>query len=70
MQLDLIRGASVAKRISMVRSLTAMLVNLSRQGIAEANPTMTSQEVALRWAEIQYGAELVQEVKRYLQYDS
>jgi hypothetical protein len=65
-QLDLIRRASVAKRISMMRSLTATLVSLSRRGIAEANPGMSEQDVNLHWAEINYGKELADEVRDYL----
>ena len=65
-QMDLIRRASVAKRISLMRSLTATLIALSRQGIAKANPGMSNQEVDLRWAEINYGKTLADEVRDYL----
>jgi hypothetical protein len=65
-QLDLIRQASVAKRISLTRSLTAALIGLSRQGIARSNPDMTAQEVDLRWAELHYGKGLAAEVRDYL----
>ena len=65
-QLELIRQASVAKRISLMRSLTATLISLSRQGIAKSNPGMNAQEVDLRWAEINYGEKLATEVRDYL----
>jgi hypothetical protein len=65
-QIELIRQASIAKRISLMRSLTAMLINLSRQGIAKSNPGMNAQEVDLRWAELNYGMKLASEVREYL----
>jgi hypothetical protein len=64
-QLELIRQASPARRISLMRSLTAMLINLSRQGIAKSNPGMNAQEVGLRWAELNYGMKLASEVREY-----
>jgi hypothetical protein len=69
-QLELIRQASVAKRISLMRSLTATLISLSRQGIAKSNPSMNAQEVDLRWAEINYGEKLAAEVRDYLKQGS
>jgi len=65
-QLELMRKASVAKRISLMRSLTSMLVVLSRRGIAEANPGFSPQEVKLRWGEINYGKPLAEELRTYL----
>jgi len=65
-QIDLIRKASVAKRISMMRSLTSMLVKLSRRGIARLNPNFDSQEVNLLWVEINYGKPLAEELRIYL----
>ena len=69
-QFELIHQASVAKRISLMRSLTAMLISLSRQGIAQSNPGMNAQEVDLRWAEINYGEKLAAEVRDYLKKGS
>ena len=66
-QLELIRQASVAKRVSLMRSLTSLVIQLSRQGIAQANPGMDEQEVALRWAELHYGKTLAGKVREYLQ---
>jgi hypothetical protein len=69
-QLELIRQASVARRISLMRSLTAFLVELSRQGIAQANPGMSEQEINLRWAEINYGEQLAGEIREYMKRGS
>ncbi|MCC6127134.1 MAG: hypothetical protein IT426_19405 [Pirellulales bacterium] len=66
-QLDLIRKASVAKRISLMRSFTSFVINLSRQGIAQANPGMNEREIELRWAELHYGKRLAAEVRDYLE---
>jgi hypothetical protein len=66
-QIELIRKASVAQRISMMRSLTSMLANLSRRGIAEANPKLDSREVDLRWVEISYGKPLAEELRSYFE---
>jgi hypothetical protein len=65
-QIELIRNASVAKRISLMRSLTSMLVTLSRRGIAAANPNISPQEVKIRWVEISYGKPLAEELRTYL----
>ncbi len=65
-QIELIRKASVAKRIALMRSLTSMLVTLSRRGIAESNPGLSPEEVKLRWAEINYGKPLADELRIYL----
>jgi hypothetical protein len=65
-QLELIRKASVAKRISLMRSLTSMLVTLSRNNIAKSNPGISSKEVKLRWVEYNYGKPLAEELRAYL----
>ncbi|MGW8258342.1 MAG: hypothetical protein ACWGMZ_12720 [Thermoguttaceae bacterium] len=65
-QIELLRQASVAKRIALMRSLTSMLVTLSRKGIAELNPGISEQEQNLRWVEINYGKPLADELRIYL----
>jgi hypothetical protein len=49
-----------------MRSLTSMLVSLSRRGIARANPGISPREVELRWVEINYGKPLAEELRIYL----
>jgi hypothetical protein len=65
-QIELIRKATPAQRIASMRSLTSMLVTLSRRGIAQANPGLTPEEVNLRWVELHYGKPLADELRMYL----
>jgi hypothetical protein len=64
-QIELIRQATVGERIGAMRSLTTIATNLSRRGIAKANPSFTPQEVNQMWVELHYGKELAQEFREY-----
>jgi hypothetical protein len=65
-QIELIRRASIADRIAVMRSMTRMATRLSRQAIAEANPQASPEEVKLMWAELHYGPELIAKVRESL----
>lgn len=65
-QIRLLRGASVSRRFHLLRSLTASALWLSRRAVARQNPGASPAEVGLRWVGLHYGAELEEEVRRYL----
>ncbi len=69
-QAELLRKATVAQRLALMRSLTSMATKLSRRGIAAAHPDFTAAEVELVWLERHYGKRLAEQVGRYLREHS
>lgn len=65
-QISLIRKASVAQRISRVRSLSQTTITLSRRAILRANPGFSETEVNLAFVAHLYGANLAQSLQDYL----
>lgn len=63
----LIRRATVAERISTVRSLSATTARLSRRAIARANPNMDEREQAVLFVSLHYGRDLATLLRTYLQ---
>ncbi|MGR3177670.1 MAG: hypothetical protein ACUZ8E_06400 [Candidatus Anammoxibacter sp.] len=57
-QISLIRKASIAKRISRMRSLSRSVIQLSRKAIRRANPNLNEKELALTFVSYHYGSEL------------
>jgi hypothetical protein len=66
-QIELIRQSSVAKRISMVRSLSQTTMFLSRRAIQRANPLLSEREVDLLFVEYHYGKELAERLRLYME---
>ena len=66
-QVDLLRNASVAKRIYLARSLTRTAILLSRRAIGRANPDLGERDVSLLFIELHYGKHLAQEMRNYLE---
>jgi hypothetical protein len=64
-QLDLLRKASVARRLALTRSLSATAIELSRRAIARANPQMSAQDQDLLFVEYHYGTDLADRLRRY-----
>jgi hypothetical protein len=64
---DLLRQASDAKRISIVRSLTNLALRMSRQAVAEAHPELSPWEAKLLWIELHYGKPLADELREHIQ---
>ena len=50
-QLALIREASIAKRIALVRSLSQTMIQLARRAIKRMNPELNDQEINLIFIE-------------------
>jgi len=65
-QIDLLRKAGAAERLGMSLSLTATVVNLSRQTIAELNPGLAPQQLNIKCVELYYGKELAARLRKYL----
>ncbi|MGD0383970.1 MAG: hypothetical protein ABSA77_10635 [Thermoguttaceae bacterium] len=65
-QVELMRQASVADRVAIMRSLTNLGIRMSRQAIAEAHPEFSHREVALYWVELHYGKQLAEELREYI----
>jgi hypothetical protein len=66
-QIDLLRKTSATERLGMSLSLTATVVNLSRQTIAELNPGLDPQQLNIKCVELYYGRELAARLRDYLQ---
>ncbi len=65
-QVSLIRGASIAKRISRVRSLSESTLRLSRRAIMRANPDLDEKELSLKIVSYHYGEELAGYLREYM----
>jgi len=65
-QISLIRQTSVAKRISMVRSLSQTTIQLSRRAISRANPGLSEYELNLSFVAYHYGDDLARRLREYM----
>lgn len=65
-QIALIRKASVAERISRMRSLSRSVIHLSRKAIGRANPGFNEREIALAFISHCYGSALADRLRDYL----
>ena len=65
-QISLIRKASIAKRIGVVRSLSETTIRLSRRAIARANPELNDRNLDLKFVEYHYGKTLANNLREYL----
>lgn len=66
-QIGLIREASVARRISTVRSLSQTAIYLSRRAIRRAKPLLTEREADLAFVANHYGEDLAERLALYLE---
>ena len=65
-QIEVIRKMTVAERVAQSRSLTALVIGLSRRAIARANPQLSPQELDVKFVELHYGKELARRFAEYL----
>ncbi|MBT4286788.1 MAG: hypothetical protein HOD92_05570 [Deltaproteobacteria bacterium] len=65
-QLALIREASIAKRIALVRSLSQTMIQLARRAIKRMNPELNDQEINLIFIENHYGQKLAKDLQEFL----
>lgn len=62
-QMELLRRASPARRLSLAFSLSESVCALSRRAIRRANPGLSDDEVGLRFLSLHFGEELAQAVR-------
>jgi len=67
-QIELIRKASVSRRISKVRSLSQTVMYLSRRAIKRANPFLSEREVDLAFVANHYGQDLAERFRLYTEH--
>lgn len=65
-QIELLRKATIAQRIYLVRSLTKTARQLSWRAVQKANPTFDEEEVALHFVALCYSPELASRLRAYL----
>ncbi len=65
--IDLIRKATIAKRISRMRSLSRTILRLAQRGIKKAHPELDEQELKILFVKIHYGDDLAHRFRTYLQ---
>ena len=63
---SLIRGSSVARRISSVRSLSESTMQLSRRAIMRANPGLDERELSIKFVSYHYGEKLAELLREYM----
>ena len=66
LQISLIRSSSIAKRISIVCSLSESTIQLSRRAIMRANPHVDKKELDLKFISYHYGEKLAGLLREYL----
>ena len=64
-QISLIRNSSLAKRMSMVRSLSQTAIQLSQRAIYRANPGLSDRELKIKFVSYHYGAKLADRLRKY-----
>ena len=69
-QMDLLRKASVAQRASIAFSLSKTVIRLAREAMRRQMPQSDDREIMLRFVAINYGAELAENLRAYLQRKS
>ena len=65
-QIELICNSSIAKRISLVRSLSETTLSLSRRAIKKSRPELNDREVDFAFISFHYGENLANSLMSYL----
>jgi hypothetical protein len=65
--IDLLRKKSVSEKFNQVRSLSRVLMRLSRRAITRSRKTQNETEADLPFVELNYDKALAERMKRYLQ---
>jgi len=58
MQIDLLRRATLERRVAVAASLSETAIRLATKAIRRQNPGLGDHEVLLRFVEIHHGSEL------------
>jgi hypothetical protein len=64
-QIELLRQTTGPQKIAQLRSLTSLVIGLSRRAIARANPRLDQREVNMLWIEYTYGKDLAARFRDY-----
>lgn len=64
--ISLIQNASIAKRISRLRSLSETSIKLSRRAIMRANPGLDKEELNYKFISFHYGKKLETLFREYM----
>lgn len=67
LQISLLRQATVARRLAIMRSLSQTTIQLSRRAIQRANPTFNQLELNVSFVACHYGTELANRLRHYLE---
>jgi hypothetical protein len=59
-QVELARKMTAAQKVAQVRSLSALVIGLSRRAIARAQPHLSQQELDVKFVELHYGKGLAE----------
>lgn len=62
-QIELLRGATVARRTALAFSLSDTVIGLARRAIQLANPELGPQDVLLRFIALHYGPALAESLQ-------
>ena len=65
--IDLIRKKSISQRLKTVLALSSFIINLSKRALARRYPEKSQRELDLLFVKYNYGEELAEKVKQYLQ---
>ncbi len=65
--ISLLRKASSAEKISLVRSLSQTVVQLSRRAIARRNKNLDEKELDVLFVAHNYGKDLAERLRKYLE---
>jgi hypothetical protein len=66
-QIELLRAAGTEGRAARAFALSELVISLARAAIRERHPELPESEILLRFAQIHYGHELAQAVRRRLE---
>jgi len=64
-QLELLRGASPARRLELALSLSDRVIGLAWEAIARRHPEQPPQEHDIHFVALHYGPDLAEEVRAY-----
>jgi hypothetical protein len=65
-QIELLRAATVSRRLEVMFNLSASVVAMARQAMDKAHPELDERAKALLFVEIHYGRELARQLKTHL----
>lgn len=64
--ISLLRNKSLAKKLSIIFSMSQTAIQLSKRAIAKSNPSLNDAQINLLFINYHYGKELAERVETYL----